>query len=205
MSEPDAPLTDADVARLVALADAAHNEHNSESEFPWLDLIDGLNDGHVIGLCECDEAYLKAANPATIKALAARLDALHAEVRKAELTAEGYADQSQAWRLNHDDMRDQRDAARAEVERLREQADPMLWAQMVEGMRQRDQWRRTAEQYKANFATAVDEQNTLRAERDALRDALQHLKKRLHGIRLDDKPITDVIEALLSGAGEPNE
>ena len=111
----ETPLTDADVARLVALADAAHKEHDSESEFPWVDLIDGLDDGDVIGLCECDEAYLKAVSPATIKALAARLDSLQAEnteLRKATRFGSGRVERLARQALHAENQRLEKQATK---------------------------------------------------------------------------------------------
>lgn len=60
-----------DLDALQAVSEAARIEH--EWEFPWKDLIDGLDDGTVIGVCECDEAYLKAIDPPTVLELLRRL------------------------------------------------------------------------------------------------------------------------------------
>ena len=68
----ETPLTDADVARLVALADAATRPDNPHT-------CDFMGCDHTGPGWENVNAFHEAANPATIKALAARLDALHAE------------------------------------------------------------------------------------------------------------------------------
>jgi hypothetical protein len=91
----ETPPTDADVARLVALADAA-------TPGPWTaggyKVLDGAGSRlaqttFISG--DADAAFIAAANPATIKALAARLDALHAEnqrLREQVQNAEDYSD-----------------------------------------------------------------------------------------------------------------